>query len=228
MAVSKEPHFVSGVWGPYYSAMVPCYWLNEGGQSATGKLIDHLIDSHPASITAKQQAAVELNTTCALANYATEAMRRSGSDCTHLELILFIVTNKERWKSCERQTLLALSRANEQDHKKKSHDDDKSLSREERLEVVQKHIQTYLGLTLESMAKREKLPSVTMLTKNVHLWPDFHGNRSPIADPSLKGMEKPPPVHPSEIRTSDLPFLSSRAQHDKRVSQLRHRGGLLH
>nr|CAD7433480.1 unnamed protein product [Timema monikensis] len=33
----------------------------------------------------------------------------------------------------------------------------------------------------------------------------------------------PPPVHPTEIRTSDLPVLSSRALHDKCVSQLRHR-----
>lgn len=30
---------MEGVWGPYYSAMVPGLWLNEGGQSATGKLV---------------------------------------------------------------------------------------------------------------------------------------------------------------------------------------------
>lgn len=30
---------MDGVWGPYYSAMVPDLWLNEGGQSATGKLV---------------------------------------------------------------------------------------------------------------------------------------------------------------------------------------------
>ena len=30
---------MDGVWGPYYSAMVPGFWLNEGGQSATGKLV---------------------------------------------------------------------------------------------------------------------------------------------------------------------------------------------
>src|SRR5437667_5225315 len=48
MATTSEPRFVSGVWGPYYSGMVPGFWLNEGGQSAAGAAIDHLIRSHPA------------------------------------------------------------------------------------------------------------------------------------------------------------------------------------
>ena len=48
MAVSAEPRFVPGVWGPYYSAMVPGLWLNEGGQSATGALLDHVVESHAA------------------------------------------------------------------------------------------------------------------------------------------------------------------------------------
>src|SRR6185369_11831799 len=46
MAVSREPKFIRGVWGPYRSAMVPGLWLTEGGQSATGALIDHVISSH--------------------------------------------------------------------------------------------------------------------------------------------------------------------------------------
>ena len=45
MAVSKKPRFIDGIWGPYYSAMIPGLWLNEGGQSATGALIDHIIYS---------------------------------------------------------------------------------------------------------------------------------------------------------------------------------------
>ena len=48
MATTIEPRFVPGVWGPYYSGMVPGFWLNEGGQSAAGAAIDHLIRSHPA------------------------------------------------------------------------------------------------------------------------------------------------------------------------------------
>jgi D-ribulokinase len=48
MATTAEPHFVPGVWGPYFSAMIPGLWLNEGGQSAAGAGIDHLVRSHPA------------------------------------------------------------------------------------------------------------------------------------------------------------------------------------
>src|SRR6266403_2042278 len=48
MATTSAPCFVPGVWGPYYSGMVPGFWLNEGGQSAAGAAIDHLIKSHPA------------------------------------------------------------------------------------------------------------------------------------------------------------------------------------
>lgn len=54
MVVSEKPIFVPGVWGPYKNAMVPNMWLNEGGQSATGKLIDHIIDSHPAAENLKK------------------------------------------------------------------------------------------------------------------------------------------------------------------------------
>lgn len=47
MTSTKKPVFVDGVWGPYFSAMVPDLWLNEGGQSAAGAAIDYLISLHP-------------------------------------------------------------------------------------------------------------------------------------------------------------------------------------
>ena len=52
MTTTTEPAFVPGVWGPYYSAMVPGAWLNEGGQSAAGAAIDQLIQLHPATAEA--------------------------------------------------------------------------------------------------------------------------------------------------------------------------------
>jgi D-ribulokinase len=61
MATTETPRFVPGVWGPYYSGMVPGLWLNEGGQSAAGAGIDHLVRSHPAypeAVAAAKQAGV--------------------------------------------------------------------------------------------------------------------------------------------------------------------------
>src|SRR6202165_6103410 len=63
MATTSEARFVPGVWGPYYSGMVPGFWLNEGGQSAAGAAIDHLIKSHPAyneALAAAHAAGIEI------------------------------------------------------------------------------------------------------------------------------------------------------------------------
>jgi FGGY-family pentulose kinase len=48
MALSTEARPTPGVWGPYFGAVLPNCWLNEGGQSATGALLDHIIRWHGA------------------------------------------------------------------------------------------------------------------------------------------------------------------------------------
>ncbi|WP_309398619.1 FGGY-family carbohydrate kinase [Cerasicoccus maritimus] len=59
MVASNDKRPIPGVWGPYFSAMIPGLWLNEGGQSATGALVDHIIFNHGATeamIKASQEA----------------------------------------------------------------------------------------------------------------------------------------------------------------------------
>lgn len=48
LAMSPDPVFVPGVWGPYRDVLIPEYWMAEGGQSATGELLKHVIETHPA------------------------------------------------------------------------------------------------------------------------------------------------------------------------------------
>lgn len=65
IAMSKEPKFVNGVWGPYRDVLIPEYWLAEGGQSATGELLKHVLETHPA-----HQAALSLAKTYNLNVYS--------------------------------------------------------------------------------------------------------------------------------------------------------------
>lgn len=48
IAMSAKPVFVNGVWGPYRDVLIPDYWMAEGGQSATGELLKHILETHPA------------------------------------------------------------------------------------------------------------------------------------------------------------------------------------
>ncbi|XP_037132857.1 FGGY carbohydrate kinase domain-containing protein isoform X3 [Syngnathus acus] len=113
MAISEQPLFVPGVWGPYLSAMVPDLWLNEGGQSVAGRLIDHMVNGHVAYTQLQEKV--------------RQSCYTSGGG-----------------------------------------------------------IYSYLNSHLRLMAS--SCSAVDLLGSSLHVWPDFHGNRSPLADPTLRGM----------------------------------------
>jgi FGGY-family pentulose kinase len=48
MALSRKELACQGIWGPYFGAALQDGWLVEGGQSATGALLDHIIRWHGA------------------------------------------------------------------------------------------------------------------------------------------------------------------------------------
>jgi FGGY-family pentulose kinase len=119
MMSSQEPVFVRGVWGPYKSAMVPDMYLNEGGQSAAGKLLDHVTSTHAAF------------------NELVEKATEAGHDVAGREGTPY----------------------------------------------------AYLNEHLAAMAVKQGLApqDIGMLTKDIHVYPDFFGNRSPLGDPTMKG-----------------------------------------
>jgi D-ribulokinase len=106
MAVSDQPLFIDGVWGPYFSALTPNQWLTEGGQSAFGAAIDRLMRRHPAFSDASQRAG----------EHAYEEMER------------------------------------------------------------------------DILARAGNLSRAALLARDIHVLPDFLGNRSPLADPNVRGV----------------------------------------
>jgi D-ribulokinase len=83
MAVAKEARFVPGVWGPYFSAMIPGLWLAEGGQSAGGAAIDYLVRLHPFYPAAVEEAARRGLAVLDL----LESQALSGVDASHAALL---------------------------------------------------------------------------------------------------------------------------------------------
>ena len=50
------------------------------------------------------------------------------------------------------------------------------------------HVHQTLNEILEFIVRRDEISYVASLTNQLHIWPDYHGNRSPIANPDLRGM----------------------------------------
>jgi len=78
MAISKEPRFIPGVWGPYYGAMIPDMWLTEGGQSATGALVDYVIENHAYAPRLRDYAAAQSETVYELLNRKVTEMKEAA------------------------------------------------------------------------------------------------------------------------------------------------------
>jgi D-ribulokinase len=56
LVMSPTPIFVPGVWGPYKNIILPGQWMAEGGQSATGHLLKHVVETHPTFNEANLEA----------------------------------------------------------------------------------------------------------------------------------------------------------------------------
>lgn len=110
LAMSDKPVFVNGVWGPYRDVLLPDYWMAEGGQSATGELLKHICETHPAFQEAMSVA-----------------------------------------------------------------------------ETFNANIYDYLNEHLREMQEKVGAPAVSYLGRHFFFYGDHFGNRSPVADPDMKG-----------------------------------------
>lgn len=59
MAITDQPVFAAGLWGPYRDALLPGRWVIEGGQSAAGALLDHVLDLWAGTGAAATHEAVQ-------------------------------------------------------------------------------------------------------------------------------------------------------------------------
>lgn len=93
MAVSREPRFIDGIWGPYFGAMVPGMWLTEGGQSAAGSAIDHAIALSPNAPALARLAREEGTTVYELLNaeIARHAAETAAPYAAHLTRSLHVL-----------------------------------------------------------------------------------------------------------------------------------------
>lgn len=58
MAFTEVPRMTPGVWGPYLGGSLSGLWMNEGGQSASGALLDHVIRLHGHEATREMHARI--------------------------------------------------------------------------------------------------------------------------------------------------------------------------
>jgi FGGY-family pentulose kinase len=82
LVASREAVMVPGVWGPYFGAMLPGWWLNEGGQSAAGSLLDWTLRQADAWPELEVQARREGRSVHAVAGDWVAALQSRESEPT--------------------------------------------------------------------------------------------------------------------------------------------------
>ncbi|EEA94150.1 FGGY-family carbohydrate kinase [Pseudovibrio sp. JE062] len=88
MIVNEKPVMVPGVWGPYWGAMLPGYWLGEGGQSAAGSLVEWTIQQSDAYDELKAEAAKQgLHEIALLNNWVLDLEAREASPTSNLHVL---------------------------------------------------------------------------------------------------------------------------------------------
>ncbi|KAI5307384.1 hypothetical protein KEM56_004037 [Ascosphaera pollenicola] len=110
LAMTPDPVFVPGIWGPYRDTILPGFWMAEGGQSATGELLNFITETHPAF------------------QGASSAAKARGLN-----------------------------------------------------------IYSYLNERLRETAVHQNAPSISYLCRHMFFYGDLFGNRSPLADPHMRG-----------------------------------------
>ena len=94
MAVSREAKFVEGVWGPYFGAMIPGLWLQEGGQSTAGAAIDFVIQDHAAYPELKSDAEASSKTVYELLNAELLKMGDSPTLSREFHVLPYFLGNR--------------------------------------------------------------------------------------------------------------------------------------
>lgn len=88
MVVSPDPVRVPGVWGPYLGAMLPGYWLNEGGQSAAGSLLEWTLHQSDAWALLESTALLEdRNVYAVLNDWLADLESRETWPTRHLHVL---------------------------------------------------------------------------------------------------------------------------------------------
>ncbi|GJQ11779.1 hypothetical protein GpartN1_g3570.t1 [Galdieria partita] len=158
MASSSKPIFVPGVWGPYYSAMIPNMWLSEGGESATGKLLEFIVTNH--------------------CQYPLLSQLASEKDLHAYELLNYVIfLLAQQPKMTSEQVISSIQSTNST----------KITEQMNNAFAASSHAEAK-GRNNTTLYDEQFSLKCLELTKNLHVLPYFHGNRAPYADPTLRGM----------------------------------------